>query len=75
MILKEIYKQYGQDIDDDNQGDAFVLAHIARLYWYTINKKEIGNIHYKIPQREVVDNYIKKQKESEEKFNKSKKNL
>lgn len=34
IILKEVYKRFGEDLDDDNLADALVMARIA-YHWFT----------------------------------------
>lgn len=40
IVLKEIYKKYKLDIDDDNIADAFVLSQMGSDYGYLIDYKK-----------------------------------
>lgn len=59
IIIREIYKKYGYDIDNDNVADAFILAKIAELYYYMRNNIILEKIYHKY-QEDVVKNIIKK---------------
>ena len=39
LILKEVYKKYGEDIDDDNVADAFVLSQMASEFAFMEKNK------------------------------------
>ena len=60
LILKEVYKKYQLDINNNNIADALVLAKIADLYYKMQNKLAIGD--YPKYQIEVVQALIKKNK-------------
>lgn len=52
LIIKEVYKQYGLDINNNNEADAIVLAHMCRDI---ISNKQGKNK----PQRDVLKKILK----------------
>ena len=53
LILKEVFKKWGIDVDNDNIADAFVLAKLARHYYYK-NVLKTNDVFHKY-QDEVID--------------------
>jgi len=69
IIIREIYKKYCLDINNDDEADAFILANIALLYYNIRNNVKSKHFTY---QREVIEALIKKEDNEWKKRSKSK---
>jgi Holliday junction resolvasome RuvABC endonuclease subunit len=47
-ILKEVYKKYNLDLDDDNKADAFLLSKIAQEYTFNCYLKSKKSLFLKL---------------------------
>lgn len=56
VIIKEVYKNYGIDTNDNNLADAVVIAKIAESIWKKRNDVEVKLKKY---EKEVVDKIMK----------------
>lgn len=56
VIIKEVYKNYGLDTNDNNLADAVVIAKIAESIWRIRNG---GEVKLKKYEKEVVDKIMK----------------
>jgi Holliday junction resolvasome RuvABC endonuclease subunit len=59
IMIREVFKKYGLDIDNDDENDAFLLANIALLYYNVKNKNKPKDM-FKY-QEEVIEALIKKE--------------
>ena len=61
IMCREVFREFGDIIDDDNQVDAFILARIAWTYWRHLQVKngEVPLILMK-PQAEVLSKLLQK---------------
>ncbi len=55
LIIREVFKKYGENVKDDNQADAIVLATIAEHLFATLKGETIDITK---PQSEVIKNLI-----------------
>ena len=61
VMCREVFRKFGEEIDDDNQVDAFILAHIARDYWHHTQGKKPGKSKtFGKPQAEVLLKLLQK---------------
>jgi len=53
VILLDVFKNFGEEIRDEDIADAYVLAQISRAYYFLFNLQE--NIELKKYQQQVLD--------------------
>lgn len=45
MMIREVFRRYGQEVSDDNSADAICLSKMAEAFWQTKSKADISHLH------------------------------